>query len=92
MKNSDNKTATITFPCAYPIKVIGKATPDFKTCVIDIVEQHIEETVDKTTITMRSSRNNLYYAVTLTITATGAKQLNTLHQALLASDRVKMVL
>ena len=83
--------ATIEFPCAYPIKVLGSATFDFEVLVIEVVEQHVPD-FDASTVSSRDSNKGTFRALTLTINATGEQQLDVLHRALIALDAVKMVL
>ncbi|NNL56692.1 MAG: DUF493 domain-containing protein [Pseudomonadales bacterium] len=85
------QAATIEFPCAYPIKVLGTASVEFEMLVIEVVEQHAPD-FDASSITSRDSSKGSFRAVTLTINATGKPQLEALHTALMALDAVKMVL
>lgn len=88
---SDEGSAKIEFPCAYPIKVMGLDKNDFATAVLAIVQRH-DPTLDAATASYRPSRNGKYLAVNVTITATGTTQLKALFDELKASGRVAMVL
>ncbi len=79
------------FPYPYPIKVLGRYTPDFQTLILTLVKQHAV-IVDEHTVTLRPSREKHFCSLSLTIMATSRAQLDTLHQALVATDLVKMVL
>jgi len=81
----------IEFPCAYPIKVLGRSSVDFETIVLAVFEHHAPG-FDQQTIAARASRNGTFIALTITITATGPEQLHALHQDLLATGHVSMVL
>ena len=81
----------IEFPCAYPVKVMGYAAPDYKQFVMDVVENHAPG-FDRSSVTLRQSRTGKYYSVTVTIEATGEPQLKALFEELKASGRVTMVL
>ena len=81
----------IEFPCAYPIKVMGDATPDFRSFVVEVMQRHADN-VDETLVTERMSSKGTFISVTVTITATGVPQLEAIHAELRASGRVKMVL
>jgi uncharacterized protein len=81
----------IEFPCAYPIKVLGRSSADFEAMVLAVFERHAPG-FDQQTIAARASRNGTFIALTITITATGPEQLHALHQDLLATGHVSMVI
>jgi putative lipoic acid-binding regulatory protein len=83
--------ATIEFPCAYPIKVMGLHEDDFAACVLDIVRRH-DPAISAEQLSYRPSRTGKYLSVNVTITATGVTQLQALFDELKASGRVAMVL
>lgn len=84
-------SAKIIFPCDYPIKVMGRAADDFTVFVLDVMQRHAE-TVLHEQVQVKQSRNGKFVSVTVTITATGEPQLRAIHQELMASGRVQMVL
>lgn len=86
----EDQRPKIEFPCDYPIKVLGTAAVDFKAFVVEVMSKHAE--IDHASVQVKSSRNGTYDSVTVTITATGELQLETIHAELKASGRVKMVL
>ncbi len=81
----------IEFPCDYPIKVMGEATPDFKVFVIETVRRHAPD-LDTARVSVQASRGNRYYSVTLHIRATGGDQLALIFDELRSSGRVRLVL
>ena len=81
----------IEFPCAYPIKVLGRSSANFESIVLAVFERHAPG-FDQQTMAARASRKGTFTALTITITATGADQLEALHQDLLATGHVQMVL
>jgi putative lipoic acid-binding regulatory protein len=81
----------ITFPCDYPIKVVGDAAPDFAATVCQVVTRH-DPLVDITGMQVVPSRNGRYQSVRLTLRATGEEQLKALFIDLKATGRVHMVL
>jgi putative lipoic acid-binding regulatory protein len=81
----------IEFPCAYPIKVLGRSSEDYEALIIEVFERHAPG-FDQQTITARVSRKGTFTALTITITATGPDQLEALHQDLLATGQVTMVI
>lgn len=81
----------IEFPCDYPIKVIGDNGDDFQSLVIDTVRA-VAPDLEDGCITLNPSRNGTFVSVRFVIRATGVEQLKVLHEALMATGRVKMVI
>jgi len=81
----------IEFPCEYPIKVVGRAAPDYKQFVIDVVKKHADD-LDPEKVEINPSRNGNFYSVRFTIIATGVDQLEAIFEELKASGRVTMVI
>ena len=81
----------IEFPCDYPVKVMGVSGPQFDVTVLEIFERHAPG-VDHSRISIKASRKGTFTSMTVFITATGQPQLESLHQELMASGLVKMVL
>lgn len=81
----------IEFPCAYPIKVLGRASDDYETLISSVVELHAPG-FDRSLIQRRTSRGGTFLSLTLVIEATGKEQLAALHQDLMATGRVSMVI
>lgn len=81
----------IEFPCAYPIKVVGDGKDDFREMVLNVLVEFCGP-VDDGAVTVRPSRTGKFCSVTVTITATGERQLQAIHEALKATGRVQMVL
>ena len=81
----------IEFPCAYPVKVLGRQSDEFNTTVLSVLEAHAPG-FDQSSVSVRSSSKGRFVALTVTITATGPEQLDALHRDLLATGMVQMVL
>ena len=81
----------IEFPCAYPIKVLGRSSDAFEAIILAVFERHAPG-FDQQTIAARASSKGTFTALTITILATGTEQLEALHQDLLATGHVTMVL
>jgi len=81
----------IEFPCAYPIRVMGRHAEDFTAMVVTIVRRHAPDLPDEQ-VSVRPSRGGNYVSVQLVITATGTAQLQALFEDLKASGRVELVL
>jgi hypothetical protein len=82
----------IEFPCQnYPIKVIGYNAEGFRDLVVEMMQKHAPD-LDMAKVTEQSSRNGQFISIRFNITATGVSQLRSLHEDLMATGRVKMVL
>lgn len=81
----------IEFPCLYPIKIIGVASPGFRDSAVKIVERHAGP-VDSDLIEVNPSKGNNYVSIRITIAATGIEQLQKLFEELKTLPETKMVL
>ncbi len=81
----------IEFPCDYPIKVMGLAGDELHAAVIDVMERNAPG-FDSTAISIRDSNKGNYQSITVTITATGKPQLQTIFEELKRHASVRMVL
>lgn len=90
-KPSEPTAPKIEFPCEFPIKVVGEAAPDFKACVLDVL-QGLETDYLTETVSVVDSRNGRFQSIRVTIRALSEQHLTDLHQALKATGRVQMVL
>ena len=88
---TEQEAPKIVFPCRYPIKVVGRATPDYAEAIRAIFDRHTTGLTDAD-IETKSSRSGTFDSITFTITATGPDQLDALHKELVASGRVSMVI
>lgn len=84
------KRPEITFPCDYPIKVVGDAAEDFAAFVCEVTKRHAPD-FDAAGIQVIDSRNGRFQSVRLSIRATGEAQLKALFEELKATGRVHMV-
>ena len=79
------------FPCAFPIKAMGRNDEHFDAHVVEIV-QRFAPPLSEGAVTLRPSATGKYLAVTVTINAQSRDQLDRIYQALNASERVLMAL
>lgn len=79
------------FPCDFPIKVMGKATPEFETFVLSTIHKHVPD-IKEGAIELRPSENKNYLSITVTIQAQSKAQLDAIYQELTASKLVLMAL
>lgn len=87
---NDPSAAKITYPCDYPIKVVGDAADDFAELVCQIVVTH-SPGFDASSVVVVDSRNGRFQSVRLTIQATSEEQIKQLFLDLKATGRVHMV-
>ena len=85
------ETSALTFPCAFPIKVMGRTQTGFAQAVVAVVQKHAPD-FDPATLEMRASRAGNYLSVTATIQATSRAQLDDLYRDLTSHPMVTMVL
>ena len=81
----------IEFPCDYPIKVLGRSSDAFRGIILEVFERHAPG-FDQETITVKDSAKGTFTSLTITITATGKDQLEALHEDLIATGHVQMVI
>lgn len=80
----------LEFPCAFPLKIIGRRDDDFAQQVVAIVLDHAPDFRPET-VEMRVSGGGNYLALTCTIQARSRPQLDDLYRALTAHPAVKVV-
>ncbi len=86
-----NDETVMEFPCEFPIKMMGKDTPEFIATARSLVEKHAGPVDDASVRTAQSSNGN-FVSVTVTISASSRKQLDDIYQDLTAHDDVLMAL
>lgn len=79
------------FPCAFPVKVMGAAVPEFRQRVQEIVRHHAPE-VQEGDFTARSSRGGRYCALTVVVQARSREHMDALYRDLSACELVTMTL
>ena len=81
----------MTFPCEFPIKVMGEAAGDFDALVVGIVRQHCPDLYENAVKT-RLSNGGRYISVTVTVQAQSRQQLDDIYMALTSHERVLMAI
>lgn len=81
----------ITYPSAFPIKVMGEQVEGFVEAVV-AVAQHFDPGFDPATVEHRPSSTGRYLGLTITITATSREQLDELYRTLTTHPLVRTVL
>jgi len=90
MKKPDQDTI-MKFPCQFPIKVMGTASDDFDTMVVEIIKKYVTE-LPKDAVKSRLSQEGNYVAVTVTIEAESRQQLDNIYLDLTEHKKVLMAL
>lgn len=83
--------SALTFPCSFPIKVMGKAEDNFDTLVVTLVRRHFPDLLEGAVRT-RLSRKGNYMSVTVTVEARNRLQLDEIYRELSSHERVLMAL
>jgi len=85
------QVSALEFPCAFPIKIMGRRQDGFAQLIADIVVRHAPD-FDPATLEMRTSSAGNYLSLTATVNATSREQLDGLYRDLVAQPMVAMVL
>jgi putative lipoic acid-binding regulatory protein len=83
--------SVLEFPCPFPIKLMGRDTPEFRATARALVEKHAGEIADEA-VQAALSRNGRFVSVTITITATSKQQLDDIYREVTAHSDVLMAL
>lgn len=89
MNSSDE--SPITYPCDFPIKIMGVTQDAFAQTMVDLVRLH-DPAFDAGKMEMRPSAKGNYLSLTVTVHATSREQLDNLYRALSSHPMVKVVL
>lgn len=85
-----SRETLIDFPTEFPIKALGKDSPDFEQAVVEIISAHA--TFDRENdVKVQTSGKGNYLSVTVTLMAENQIQLDAIYQALHDDDLVLMV-
>jgi putative lipoic acid-binding regulatory protein len=90
-RREEPEKSLLKFPCAFPMKVMGRREDGFAQLVSEIVLKHAPD-FDPATIEMRSSKQGRYLSLTVTINAKSREQLDALYSELSGHPSVIMVL
>ena len=81
----------LTFPCVFPLKVMGRREDGFAQVVSEVVMRHAPD-FNAGTIEMRTSKNGRYLSLTVTLNARSREQLDAIYTELSKHPLVMMVL
>ena len=86
------EVAKIEFPCEnYSLKIVGRKTADYSTWVVQCVQQ-LAPDLDPKKVQVVDSKSGTFQSIRLAVTAQSAGHLQQIHQTLMASGKVKLVL
>jgi uncharacterized protein len=88
---SDRPDSALTFPCVFPIKIVGRRADDFAQRMLRIVLRHAPD-YDAGSMEMRASSRGAYLSLTCIINARSREQLDALYRELSGDAQVLMVL
>jgi putative lipoic acid-binding regulatory protein len=91
MSETPQAPSLLTFPCEFPIKVMGRREDGFAQTITEVVQRHAPDFAPEA-VEMRASSNARYLSVTVTIEATSREQLDALYTELSKHPLVMMVL
>ena len=81
----------ITYPCDFPIKVMGAQADGFVEAIVRVARQ-FDPAFDPATVEQRPSRGGRYLGLTLSVHVTSREQLDELYRTLSTHPMVKVVL
>lgn len=81
----------LSFPTAFPIKIMGRREGGFAQAVLAVVLKHAPD-FQPASMEMRPSRQGKYLSLTVTVNATSREQLDALYRELCDHPAVVMVL
>ena len=91
MPTPPSQESALTFPTAFPIKVMGRRADGFAQAIVEVVLRHAPD-FDPAGVEMRSSREGNYLSLTVTVNARSREQLDNLYRDLTSHPMVVMVL
>ena len=89
--HTEERESALTFPCTFPIKIMGRTQDGFAQAVAGVVVRHAPD-FDPSALEMRASKEGNWLSFTATVNANSREQLDNLYRELVAHPMVKMVL
>ncbi len=81
----------LTFPCEYPVKVMGANEPEFFTAVCDAVRPHVPG-MSSQAVKVKTSRNGRFQSLTILVYAQSREHLIDIYQSVRKLDGVMFTL
>ena len=86
-----NEESLLAFPCDFPIKMMGRETPEFHVTARALIEKHTGPLADEA-IHSTLSRNGRFVSITVTVSAQSQEQLDNIYHDVSSHDDVLMAL
>lgn len=86
-----NDETLLEFPCDFPIKMMGRDTPEFRELARELIQKYTGP-LDNNAIQSTLSRNGRFVSITATINAQSQQQLDDIYRAISAHEDVLMAL
>jgi hypothetical protein len=86
-----NDETLLEFPCNFPIKIMGRDTPEFHVTARELVEKHTGP-LDDSAIQSAVSRKGSFVSITVTVTAQSQQQLDDIYREVTDNEDVLMAL
>lgn len=86
-----SEESLLTFPCEFPIKIMGRASENFKAEVVAIVRKHAPD-LSAAAVSSRPSGKGNYLAITVIVNAVSKQQLDNIYLDLNDHQAVVMTL
>lgn len=81
----------LEFPCDFPIKMMGRDTPEFHVTARELVEKHTGP-LDDSAIQSAVSRKGRFVSITVTVSAQSQQQLDDIYREVTDNEDVLMAL
>jgi len=86
-----NDESLLKFPCPFPVKMMGRDTPEFRETARSLVEKHTGPVSD-TAINDALSRKGNFVSITITVNALSQEQLDDIYRDVSSHEDVLMAL
>lgn len=84
---TEEEESPLKFPCEFPIKAMGKATPELEIAVLEIMHRHVPD-LGEGAVRTRESRKGNYLSITVTIQARSREQLDAIYMELSSCEHI----
>lgn len=86
-----SEESAIEFPCEFPIKMMGRDTPEFRLTAKGLIEKHVGSIAEEAIQINVSAKGN-FVSVTVTVTAISQQQLDDIYRDVSGHEDVLMAL
>ncbi len=83
----EEEESPLKFPCEFPIKAMGRTTPELEIAVLEIMNRHVPD-LGEGAVRTRESRNGNYISITVTIQARSRDQLDAIYMELTSCEHI----